>query len=302
LFNNNDKKIKNLINELLSSDLRFLDIGAAGGLNKRWEIISKKLLTTLVEPNKHNANLLEQKGYNVLKKCFYSKQNTNLKFYETRDKYCSSIYKPNKNYLINFPKYERFDIINEVHENTTIIDEEFDNSTLPHFIKIDTEGSELDILKGAEKSLNNILGFEIECEFFELRNNQPLFSDVKIFLEKYNFEFIDFLHITRWERNNHRSTGQPQITDCLFLKKPIVILNNFNNKIITENLLSKYIAILALYNRSDLIYYFLNNLDRDFINKFQLRKLHELIEKKIKKINIFERITLFVKNCVHNQI
>ena len=56
-------------------------------------------------------------------------------------------------------------------------------------VKIDTEGSELEILKGATKSLQHILGLEVECEFFKLREKQPLFSEIQKFLENYDFEF-----------------------------------------------------------------------------------------------------------------
>ena len=42
-----------------------------------------------------------------------------------------------------------------------------------------------------------------------------MFNDIKIFLEKYDYEFIDFLNILRWRRNEYNHTGQPQISDIL---------------------------------------------------------------------------------------
>ncbi len=301
-FNNNDNKIKYLINNLLTDKILLLDIGAAGGINKRWEIISDNLSTSLVEPNIENAKILETKGYNVIKNCFYREGNKELILYETKDKYCSSLLQPNKYYLNKFFNTERFNIINKIKVNSTTIDKEFKNSQIPNFIKIDTEGSELEILNGANLSLGNVMGIEIECVFNELRLSQPQFHEIKIFLEKYNFEFIDFLHITRWEQNKQRSFGIPQITDCLFFKKPELVFNEFKNNLINEKILCQYLALLAIYNRSDILFFFIKNLNSKLINKYQLKNLYNLIDKKIAKLNYMERLLLFVKNCIHYQI
>jgi len=301
-FNNNDIKIKYLINNLLTDKILLLDIGAAGGINKRWEIISDNLSTSLVEPNIENAKILETKGYNVIKNCFYREGNKELILYETKDKYCSSLLQPNKYYLNKFFNTERFNIINKIKVNSTTIDKEFKNSQIPNFIKIDTEGSELEILNGAKLSLNNVMGIEIECVFNELRLSQPQFHEIKIFLEKYNFEFIDFLHITRWEQNKQRSFGIPQITDCLFFKKPELIFNEFKSNLINEEILCQYLALLAIYNRSDILFFFIKNLNSKLINKYQLKNLYNLIDRKIAKLNYVERFLLFVKNCIHYQI
>ena len=91
-FNNNDIKIKYLINNLLTDKILLLDIGAAGGINKRWEIISDNLSTSLVEPNIENAKILETKGYNVIKNCFYREGNKELinKSFEDIETCCSN--------------------------------------------------------------------------------------------------------------------------------------------------------------------------------------------------------------------
>ena len=135
-----------------------------------------------------------------------------------------------------------------------------------------------------------------------MRLSQPKFHEIKIFLEKYNFEFIDFLHITRWEQNKQRSFGIPQITDCLFFKKPESIFNEFKNNLINEKILCQYLALLAIYNRSDILFFFIKNLNSKLINKYQLKNLYNLIDKKIAKLNYMERFLLFVKNCINNQI
>ena len=78
----------------------------------------------------------------------------------------------------------------------------------------------------------------------------------------------------------YRFTGQPQFADVLFLKKPNLILNEFKNKSISEELFLKYIVILIIYNRPDLLGYLIDNLEANFIEKFQLNKIYDLVEKK----------------------
>ncbi len=167
---------------------------------------------------------------------------------------------------------------------------------------MDTQGSELEILKGSINSLKNVLGLEIECEFFHLYENQPLFYEIKDFLEDHDFEFIDFLRTVRWERHKHRYTGQPQISDVLFLKKPNLILEKFKSNEIKEEILFKYFVILIIYNRADLIKFLNDNLNSDIINKFELRSIHNFVEKKVSNINRIRKYSSALEDLVNNLI
>ncbi|HVL51216.1 MAG TPA: FkbM family methyltransferase [Actinomycetota bacterium] len=55
------------------------------------------------------------------------------------------------------------------------------------FLKIDTQGAELDVLKGAEKILGTVRAVEVEVEFNPIYLGQPLFSDIDIFLREHGF-------------------------------------------------------------------------------------------------------------------
>lgn len=297
-----DKKIKYLLKKLLINKFHLLDIGAAEGINKRWEIIEDSMNISLVEPHKASRVKLEQQGHNVIEKIFYNLKDLKLDFFETKKPVCSSILKPNFEHLKKFLYPDRFEIINQSTLETTTLDDEFKINEIPHFVKIDTEGADLEILKGSKESLKYILGIEIECEFFELRKNQPLFDEIRQFLETYNFEFIDFLSMIRWERKNYRYTGQPQISDVLFLQKPELMIYNYKNNNIDDEILLKYIVILVIYNRSDLLNYLINNLEINFVNKFQLDQLHDLVEKKVMRINSIEKFSRSLILRIHNMV
>lgn len=75
---------------------------------------------------------------------------------------------------------------------TMTIDSWADKNNINHvdFIWLDTQGSELSILKGAPRILKTTNVVFMEVEFLELYKDQPLFKDVKEWLEKNGFSFI----------------------------------------------------------------------------------------------------------------
>jgi len=297
-----NKNIAIILRKVLKSKFHFLDVGAAEGISNRWKIIEDSINVSLVEPHKESAQKLKSQGNNVIEKLLYEKKDLKLTLFETKKPLCSSVLKPNFTHINKYPKPDRFKIINQTALETSTIDDEFSLTETPSFVKIDTEGVGVEILRGSAKSLKNILGIEIECEFFKLREEQHLFEETRKFLESHNFEFIDFLNIIRWEREKHRFTGQPQVSDVLFLQSPELIINNFRNDQITEEIFLKYIVILTIYNRSDILSYVINNLEVTFVNKYELKKLHNLVEKKVKRINFVEKFTWFLKAGINNLI
>ena len=78
--------------------------------------------------------------------------------------------------------------------------------------------------------------------------SQPVFGDINNFIKNQNFEFIDFPLIKRWERKEENSFGQAIFADALYLRTP-----EFANQYFDINRMSKYILILILYNKFDLI-------------------------------------------------
>jgi hypothetical protein len=77
------------------------------------------------------------------------------------------------------------------------------------FVKVDTQGSELPILKGAGDYLTESnIGIEVEVEFLPLYQGQPLFADVDIFLRAQGYELFDL------SRHFWRRTGTPGDKGC----------------------------------------------------------------------------------------
>jgi FkbM family methyltransferase len=119
------------------------------------------------------------------------------------------------------------------------------------FMKIDVQGYELKVLKGAESSLKELLGLEVEIEFFEMYRNQCSFGEIKDYLLKHDFEFLDFTSLTRYERDSGKNhLGLCIGGDALFLKTPEFIFDKYKDD---RQKLGAYLSICLIYKRYDLI-------------------------------------------------
>ncbi|SDK79351.1 methyltransferase, FkbM family [Maridesulfovibrio ferrireducens] len=95
-------------------------------------------------------------------------------------------------------------------------------------IKLDTQGYELAILKGAEQTLRTTtVALFIETEFLPIYNDQPLFSEVESYLRSLGFSFFGFhdVHLRSKrlvdKRNYPLGRERPYWADAIFFKDPI---------------------------------------------------------------------------------
>jgi len=82
------------------------------------------------------------------------------------------------------------------------------------FLKIDAQGYDFEVLKGAEKSLKFIRGIQIETSFEKLYENQKLFLDINKYLENLNYKIWAIL-----PGFSNSKTGQMLQADIIFVKK-----------------------------------------------------------------------------------
>lgn len=128
-------------------------------------------------------------------RALYSKPGE-ITLYHTRDPATTSIYPPNSRLIGQLvPDDIMLDVVARERIEATTLDralQEADVDVLD-FLKLDTQGSELDILRGAENTIESgLFGIETEVEFAPIYLGQPLFADVSNYLREKGFKFIDF--------------------------------------------------------------------------------------------------------------
>lgn len=93
-------------------------------------------------------------------------------------------------------------------------------------IKLDTQGTEAEILRGAQRTLGErTIGIVTEVSFFELYQGQALFSELERLLRSSGFAFYGLLNATsrsqkRLDKRRTRGRERLMQADALFLKDP----------------------------------------------------------------------------------
>ena len=204
------------------------DVGASGGIESNWKSAQKHLRLIGFEPDETEFSNLKRKENGKVKYLntgLYNEQ-VPLKYYLTEKQQTSSIFKPNRKFLDEFPEANRFDITRNVTIQADTLDNQFriHNIADTDFIKVDTQGSELFILEGAINTLrNHVFGVEVEVEFVEMYQNQPLFSDVDRFMRNQGFWLFD-IQAAHWKRtigkSYYKKRGQLIYGNVLYLRTP----------------------------------------------------------------------------------
>ena len=120
----------------------------------------------------------------------------------------------------------------------------------PDFLKLDTQGSELGILRGADTLLQSVAMVEIEAEFVQMYQGQPRFDQVCTYMLEQGFELLYLNRLFGQKEQVYRgpSRGQLIYGDFLFGRKEDC-LQNF-----TPERIGKYALLLINYGHMDLAF------------------------------------------------
>jgi len=219
LGSNKYGSIQKVISELpLKRKLIALDVGAQGGFNgenfflKKYE---KFFNPILVEPITSEAERLKKKYTNVIDKALWNTNCTKKLYITDKNPAGASMYKPWKEGFDLYHPYgnyfRQYDITSEVDVECTTIKDSLDNLNIKEldYLKIDTQGSEYEILKGIGNYFPLLM--KIEIQIFTMYKDMPNWTEILNYIYK-----LDYM-LCSWEKLGGHTTQSPVEMDMFFV-------------------------------------------------------------------------------------
>ncbi len=268
-FSNNKHNFVSLIEKLLKNEkILALDVGAQGGFNSD-NFFSKKynyfFEDILIEPIKEEAKKLENKKFIINKGLWNEKEKKKLYVLDNRLG-SSSMYEPDEKKfdLHNIKKrnFNNYKVTRTIEIECDTISNQLSELKIKSldYLKIDTQGAELDILKGLGEY--RPLLCKIEAHFFSMYKNVPSWHKLVNYLYELNYVLID------WKGIGSHNTRIPVEADMIFIP-------NFNNKngeeFIKKNK-DKFISLMLVFGQLKLLQILMKRFE---INNKELEQLED---------------------------
>ena len=260
------KIIQNILND---KKIVALDIGAQGGFNSD-NFFPKKYNSffedVLIEPIEAEANKLKKNKY-IINKGIWSKQERKKLFILDNRLGSSSMYQPNtRNFdLHNIKKdnYKNYDITRTVEINCDTISNLLSELNLKYldYLKIDTQGAELEILNGLG-SYKPLL-IKIEAHVFSMYKDVPSWNKLLNLLYELNYVVID------WKGIGEHNSRVPAEMDMILIPN----FDNNNGKSLIINSKEKFISLMLIFGQLNLLKLILKRFN---INMVDLEKFEDL--------------------------
>lgn len=146
--------------------------------------------------------------------------------YVTREPGMSSLLEPDPQVTRRFYLGDRFDVVGTTTVPVLPLDEAAERYAFTDacFLKIDTQGTELDILhSGSQLLQHSVVGVYLECSFRPFYRGQPLFSDIDPYLRAHGFELFSLSRANLRRAGYHSGRYSKRITawaHCLYFREP----------------------------------------------------------------------------------
>ena len=246
---NNSYNFQSNVEKLLENKkLIGLDVGAQGGFNSD-EFFPKKynkyFESILVDPLKDS--LKDEQSKHIINKGLWSSKGVRKLYILNKRPQSSSMYEPNKKSLTIYDFKEQdfhlFDVTKtEMVECDTLSSslKELSINTLD-YLKIDTQGAELEILKGLESYRPLII--KCEVQIFPMYKKEPSWTEVADLLYKLGYIVSD------WKTIGSHATRTPVEMDMIFIPNFLI---DSGKKLILEKE-KKFISLMLISGQIKLL-------------------------------------------------
>ena len=243
---NEQHNFKEHIENLLKNNkIAALDVGAQGGFNSENFFPSKYnqfFESILVEPIKEEADKFKEQKFMIKKGLWSNKEKKNLYILDNRLG-SSSMYMPNEEafdlHRIKQKDFQNYQVTRTIQIECDTISNQLSelNVNMLDYLKIDTQGAELEILKGIGSFRPMLI--KIEVHFFSIYKNVPSWHELVNFLYEMNYVLID------WKGIGDHSTRIPAEVDMIFIPN----FNNNSGKELIKANIEKFTSLMLIFGQ-----------------------------------------------------
>ena len=246
-YKSNEKyNFKEHIENLLKNNkITALDVGAQGGFNSDNFFpnqYNQYFQSILVEPIKDEAIKFEGQQFVINKGLWSNKEKKNLYVLDNRLG-SSSMYMPNEEafdlHRIKKKDFQNYKVTRTIQIDCDTISNQLSelNIKMLDYLKIDTQGAELEILKGIGSF--RPLFLKIEAHFFSIYKNTPSWHELVNFLYEMNYVLID------WKGIGSHSTRIPAEVDMIFIPN----FDNDSGKELIKANIEKFTSLMLIFGQ-----------------------------------------------------
>lgn len=189
------------LGSLLLEDLVVVDVGARWGASDRWRQFGPRVKVVGFDPDEQECARLAaiEPDVTYVPLALGAKVG-HATLYRTVEPACSSLYPPVEGLAAKRPALQVILPDGEETVSITTLDDWLSGSPLDevHVMKLDTQGSELGVLEGAQQALTHVRALQIEVELNPIYAGQPLFGDVDRFLRDRGFVLWRLSNLTHY--------------------------------------------------------------------------------------------------------
>lgn len=185
--------VKFLAPFLAQEKIALVDVGSLDGLKKPWGDVRTILRVISFEPQDKVAQTIKKDNDDLQGAVAIGAEEGVAELHITQKPDNSSLALPNHAFTQRLAVGERFNVVRRESVRVMSLDAwlEREGITSIDFLKIDTQGTEGDVLKGAKHALQSVLGLDIEVNFAERYQGQAYFSDIDGVLRGAGFVLFD---------------------------------------------------------------------------------------------------------------
>jgi FkbM family methyltransferase len=176
--------------------LHYIDVGARWGRTFELKQLRRQISVTMFEPDLDAVPQLLREaekypGTTVVPRAL-SNANANKTLYITKGAPCSSLLMPNLEFLKSYDIGNAFEVVRSVQVPCSRYDTLFYAGEVPKpdAVKLDVQGTELDVLEGFGDLLSDCIGVELEAHVYPIYYEQKLLTDITKFLAKFELMLV----------------------------------------------------------------------------------------------------------------